>query len=165
MNKLKAMELVMQRHMNRRLLNILLAWDESNTVDENADACKISHDYARRITSNYRLRFRKSPFNFRRAYTRVKSDRYIKKWRPDLTIKENAKNLGVTKSAASNIANAYGLSWTKHYKSGMSAKWKAKSRKFDLRMQMKSMRDAGVTLEKIGKAYGITRERVRQIVL
>ena len=89
----------------------------------------------------------------------------LTKWNPKLTLEENGKKLGVNYARASQIANSYGLSWTKHYKGGYEAVVTAKSFQANIRMQMKSMRDVGVTLDKISKIYGITRERVRQILI
>ena len=162
----KATELIMKRHSNSKLLGLLTKWDEKKTILENMENLEITQAYANNLSSLYQLGFKRSSFGpVRRVYKRTKSNAYIAKWNPKLTLEENGKKLGVNYARASQIANSYGLSWTKHYKGGYEAVVTAKSFQANIRMQMKSMRDVGVTLDKISKIYGITRERVRQILI
>jgi hypothetical protein len=152
-----------KRHNVKKLYNTLIKWDEKKTVLENCEAINCSIVKARNLICKYNLKFTRSPFKKRRQYSNDISRGYIKKWDTSKTLEENAKILGVNLSRASCIANNYGLSWTKEYKSGLKLLHQARCVQNSARENMLLLRINGMTLKQVGNVYGVTRERVRQM--
>ena len=164
MNKSQAIEIILSRYANRELLRKLTTWDENKTFLENASNVGISEHVARGFVAKYHLKFVQDPLK-KFIHTRATSNKYLKEWDPNLTVKENAKKLRVPYMKAITIKNNYGLSYTKEYKNGLRLKQLAISRQKDLRDQCIELRKKGMKLCQIGRVYGLTRERIRQIIL
>lgn len=168
MNKSKAISIILSKHNNRILYERLTKWDDKKTIVDNATNIGVSIVIARMLLLKFRLGFKRDTFHkvHLRNYKREKAKYYAKKWNPDKTLEENAKLLDVPYSIACSIKNNYNLPFTKKYKSGLKVKFDTNSEQYIIKNAMKDLRDRNkMTLDQIGKIYGLTRERVRQMLL
>jgi len=163
MNRDKATKIILSRRHNRKAIERLCKYDENKTVEENAFALKTTVGNLRALIYKHNLKFKISENIKRKHYKRrIKKD-YAAKWDVKKTIHENAKLLKVSLQHARHLSANLGLPYSKIYKSGFKVIWQPKDRQIETRAKMEALRSLGMTLEQIGRVFGLTRERVRQI--
>ena len=163
MKKSEAIKIILSKSNNRLLLERLTAWDENKTFVDNRIALKISSHYARQYVVRYGLEFVKIGSNIIR-YNRKARKEHIKNWNPKLTLRENAKKLRIDYNKAVVLSNNHRLPYTKSYKNGLRLIVEQNSSN-PLREQCKELASKGFTNVSIGKVYGLSRERISQILL
>lgn len=157
-----AVNCLLKRHKNAILYKRLTEWNENLTISENSkNFANINNAYS--FANKYGLSFCRTMAR-QRKYKRSISDNYRSKWNPKLTIRENAKAMKITYRNAIQIKNNYLLPYTKRYKSGLAEIVPSKFGAQYFRTAFQALAAKGINNAAIGKLYGISRERVRQIL-
>lgn len=168
MNKPEAVELMINGNKQFKLtLFRLMNWQESKSIKENSELIGTTYQAAQLFSRNYKLKSDKSKAikHFTQIYHKAKNEsvaKYTKLWNVRCTMAENAKNLGVKVARARHISKRYNLSYTKVTKRDGARVVTPQHSKYYV--QVKSMRELGMTNTAIGKIFQISKERVRQIL-
>lgn len=163
----KVIGILLKKKSISKLYHRLILWDESKTFQENAFALRVptkSYSMLRMFAYGYSLKFKVSEFASRNFYKRKPKKDYTHLWDETKTIQENAKNLKISIMYARHVASQYNLKFAYAYKSGLRIIKEPRNQMGEVRKQMMALYSIGMTMANIGKAFGVTRERVRQIV-
>lgn len=170
MERERAVNIVLSLPRNKQTLERLLIWDESLTLPEIAEELGVSQISARMFGYRFNLGFKENPrWSVRRSrygHDELKN-RVLAKWSDKRTIYENAKALDISPLVARTYACRFRLPYQFKKKNGELKKRVGgfRSKGQAITEQMRILRSHGMTLDKIGNIYGITRERVRQRLL
>lgn len=136
----------------KKMRERLLKWDPSLTKRELMQKLGVSYSAINGMVSIYKLKYKSGFSKFKEREMRIRSI-----WNPNLSIRENAVALGMSRSAANIARLKYGLK-SYLYKEGR-LEYNARKEVINF------LRGRGFNLEEIGKLYGVTRQRIHQIEL
>ena len=165
MTRNEAFLLVLKSNKNfSRLFTRLVNWNENKSISENAKALGMMTVTAYQFKSRYHLKATKVRVrNYDSMRTRNVFEKYKKVWKPNATLKENAKTIGKPVSQAYFISRRYQLPYIKITKASariVISKVNDKARV----EKMLALRNLGFNKSQIGEIIGISRERVRQLI-